>query len=165
MVLMVGVTIMLPQMSGLATYAKNPEYLKKQRERETERRNKGSDNYTSKDQAQSYTYEAPDAYIDGDDDVATSTSSAFKGVRSKLSKIAHAKVTESDIPVKLELFGENDLKRRAKRNAGNSVGKIGINNDPNEYDYDLDAFIEEENINDSIQQQKEAARKYGTSDV
>lgn len=161
---MVGITIMLPQLSGLATYKKNPDYIAKRREkREAEYRNTSSKAAFQSERA--YTYSAPDANIDGDDSeaVTTSTASKFGTVRSTLNKFAHPNLTERDIPVKLELTGENELKRRVNREHSNTL--TPIHTDPNNFDYDIDEFIEEENQKDVLENQKEAESKYGLSEV
>ncbi|KAG0673384.1 hypothetical protein C6P40_002958 [Pichia californica] len=157
MVVMVVVTIFLPQLSGLATYTNNPDYIKKQNEKK-ESKAKISNQFTTE---QHDLYEAPDAYIDGDDIVKTS--SRFTSVRSTINKITHPNLTERDIPIKLELFGESDLKRRARSNKEN-VG-TNITNDPNNFDYDIDEFIDEENKKDEQEYLEAAEKKYGSANV
>lgn len=160
MVVMVAITIILPQLSGLATYTKNPDYIEKQKEKKkTELKSSSSQNSGNQ-----YTYEAPDAELDGDELTSTNTSSRFNGVRSALNKITHPHLTEKDIPIKLELVGENELKRRVHSNKDNSKGKV-LTADPNNFDYDLDEFIDEENRKDQIENQEEAQKKYGLADV
>lgn len=163
MVVMVAITIMLPQLSGLATYTNNPDYIAKQRERkEAKNKSRPSQKFSGQQQQNAFTYAAPDADIEGDDQAVSSKSSAFKGVRSTLNKLAHPQLTESDIPIKLELVGENELKRRARRREEEPKK---INADPNNFDYDIDEFIDEENRKEVLESQQDAQRRYGMSDV
>lgn len=157
---MVAITIMLPQLSGLATYTNNPDYIEKQKEKKQAKLKSTS----SQSLENQYTYEAPDAEMDGDELTSTNTSSKFSGVRSALNKITHPNLTEKDIPIKLELVGENELKRRVHSKKDDFNGKI-LTSNPNNFDYDLDEFIEEENRKDQMEYQKEAQKKYGLADV
>lgn len=154
MVIMVAITVMLPTVSGLVTYKKNPGYAAKKQEKKNKRNT--NDNVTTN--SNGFTYEAPDADIDADDFVS-SKSSAFSGVRSKLSKLHAPKITENDIPIKLELVGESELKRRAR--GVNKRGKVDLNINPAAYDYDIDELIEEEMEKDEI----EKRQMYGSNDV
>lgn len=156
MVVMVAITISLPALSGLVTYKKNPEYVEKKRNR----LNKMKNNSPAVSDAASvpYTYEAPDANFDIDD-LVSSQSSAFSGVRSKLKNLHAPKITENDIPVKLELVGESELKRRVR--GSHSRGKIAVDINPTTYDYDIDELIDEELEKD----REEAREKFGTSEV
>lgn len=163
MVLMVAATVMLPKITGLATYTKNPDYVQKKRERnhrEDDARN------TQPSVSNTFTYEAPDANMEGDE-VVESKTSAFSKVGSKLKKMAHApNITESDIPIKLELVGENELKRRARK--GKTTSTITPNVlkvDPTSFDYDIDEFIDDENERDYRDKQEEAQKKYGMAHV
>lgn len=163
MVVMVAVTIMLPQLSGLTTYTNNPDYIAKQRERkEAKNKSRSSRDFSGQQQQNAFSYAAPDAEIEGEDQAVSSKSSAFRGVRSTLSKLAHPQITESDIPIKLELVGENELKRRARRREEEPKK---INADPNNFDYDIDEFIDEENRKEVLESQQDAQRRYGMSDV
>lgn len=164
MIIMVGITIMLPQLSGLATYKKNPDYISKRREkREVEYKDAAANAAFQSERA--YTYSAPDANIDGDNSEAVTTSSAskFGTMRSTLNKFAHPNFTERDLPVKLELTGENELKKRLKRKSSST--STSIYSDPNKFDYDIDELIEEENQKDVLESKKEAESKYGLSEV
>ena len=163
MVVMVAVTIMLPQLSGLTTYTNNPDYIAKQRKRkEAKNKSRSSRDLLGQQQQNTFSYAAPDAEIEADDQAVSSRSSAFKGVHSTLSKLTHPQLTESDIPIKLELVGENELKRRARRREEEPKE---INADPNSFDYDIDEFIDEENRKEALESQQDAQRRYGMSDV
>lgn len=162
-VVMVAVTIMLPQLSGLVTYTNNPDYIQKQKEKkEAENKSRGLEHQTGLQQPNAFAYEAPDANLEGDDEILSSKSSAFKGVRSTLGKLTHPQLTESDIPIKLELVGENELKKRVRRK---DVESEKVNTDPNDFDYDIDEFIDEENKKDVVESQQEAQKRYGLSSV
>lgn len=160
MLVMVAVTIMLPQFTGLAKYKKNPDYLAKKNEKLKDKELKAMKNQYNNNN-NTYTYQAPDAELEGDD-IIESKSSAFSGVRSRLHNLHTPNITESDIPIKLELVGESELKRRM--GANKSVGRITNNlvkADPTSFDYDVDEFIDEENRKD----REEEALKYGSADV
>lgn len=151
MVVMVAITVMLPAMSGLVTYKKNPRKVK-----HDESPQLGATASTS---SAPYTYAAPDADYDAED-LVSSKSSALHDVRAKLGRLHAPKITENDLPIKLELVGENELKRRVRgKNSG--AASRGVNLDPAAYDYDVDELIEEE-----LERDEEEKRKmYGKSEV
>lgn len=110
-------------------------------------------------------YRAPDEDMDADNiDTAevSGHNSGRRGVRATIKKIVQTPITESDIPIKLELIGEQDLKRRT-RGDRNVSGAAVV--DPNSYDYDLDEFIEEENRIDEMDRRNEERARYGNADV
>jgi hypothetical protein len=162
MIIMVVVTLMLPQITGLAKYTTNPDYVSKKREKlkEKESKEKSRSNTNT-----TYTYQAPDAELDADDAI-TSQTSAFSGVRSKLKNIHTPNITERDIPIKLELVGESELKRRVRKNDINGrITENVIKADPTSFDYDVDEFIDEENEKDVKESQINAQSKYGLAEV
>lgn len=169
MVIMVAITAALPQITGLAKYTSNPDYQLKKKEREdSEHSNREA--RSSASQTNSYVYQAPDADLDDDEiteEITSGTSSAFKGVRSTLKKIAETKITERDIPIKLELSGESELKRRARHGTdGKRLHVTGVTRaDPTSYDYDIDELIDEENANDYKEKLKSAQASYGRAEV
>lgn len=146
MLVMGAVTIMLPALSGLVTYKKNS------------RKSQHQVSFKPVPAADvPYTYTAPDADINVEDIVSSKTS-ALHDVRTKLGRLHAPKITEDDLPIKLELVGENELKKRVR---GRKSGVSTINLDPAAYDYDVDDIIREELERD----EEEKRQLYGKSEV
>lgn len=156
MVVMVAITVVLPQISGVARYTNNPDYDAKKRE-------KRSSVKSEQPEIQSNVYRAPDEDFNSDniDSAKVSGHNGRFGVRATIKKIVQTPITESDIPVKLEIVGEETLKRRVRgeRSSGRAV------TDPNSYDFNIDDFIEEENKRDEMERRNETLKMYGNADV
>lgn len=169
MVVMVLVIALLPQFTGLVKYTNNPDYIEKKRKKELLREEKLKESQKNNYDNNNNTgyYQEPDQYIDDETEGITSSSKTSKfSIRSKLNNLAHTQITEKDIPIKLELTGESELKRRVRGKNTNSIPISEVlKANPNNYDYDIDEFIEEENNNEVLEEQQDAERKYGTYTV
>ena len=122
-IVIIAFLIYLPYSSGLAIY----EYERKPKEK-VQQNNK--DNYLNSYQG----------YIPPDEEASLreqgQESHSFRVSVSKLREKAH--VTSSDIPLKIRLQQDSSLRRRNKE-------RLDIDTDPNNYDYDIDELIKEEN--------------------
>lgn len=130
-ILIIALVLYLPYSAGLATY----KYEKKPRSKAEEAEHDSVvNNYQG--------------YIPPDEEAALrknqEDSHSFRVNVSKLKEKAH--VTSSDIPLKMRLQQDGNLRKRNKE-------RLNVDNDPNTYDYDIDEFIKEENEK-AVEEQK-----------
>ncbi|QPG76805.1 hypothetical protein FOA43_004199 [Brettanomyces nanus] len=148
MVFMILVIVILPRLSGVATYVTNPDYIQKRKDR---------DLTNISDRKQSEIPQSSSAYIPPDEDdslgVTTATSepasSQLRSIGSDVyQKVKEVKITGDDIPIKLSLANEEDLRQQVRRRDKASSAEDSVNSDPNKYDYDLDELITQESTKD-----------------
>ncbi|CAI8505523.1 unnamed protein product [Pichia kudriavzevii] len=135
MAVMVLAVVMLPTMSGLVTYTRTSKHREELS--------------SSQSHKQTDFYETPDVEEEEEEEEELN-SGKTSGLKAKL------RITEADLPVKLELVGEGELKRRVR-----STHKGPTSGDPTVYDYDIDELIAEENAREEM----EKRAVYGSADV
>ncbi|ODV86880.1 hypothetical protein CANARDRAFT_6450 [[Candida] arabinofermentans NRRL YB-2248] len=132
-VLVVLIVIILPQTSGLFTYAKNPAYEEKRKLRKISQTSK-----SQKKEDDFGTYVAPDEeegfQLKDSNEKKSKLKSFGTGVYTKLNSL-----TQEDIPVTIHLQNDNILKKRTTKKASNITDR-----NPDNYDYDLNDLIAEE---------------------
>ncbi|KAG7892830.1 hypothetical protein KL925_001004 [Ogataea polymorpha] len=118
----IALVIFLPLLSGMFTYKPNPSYLEKRKQTEVEKlKSHRDDGYGG--------YVPPDEQLELEKQAKSSGSRIY-------SKISH--LTPDDIPIKLQLQNQGELKSRTARKL------VTTDSNPNNFDYDLNELIDEE---------------------
>ena len=147
MALMITAIVVLPKLSGVASYRRNEDYFEKKRKKQSLHLDQvresrisqplSTSTYIPPDEEESYT--AISSSVSGGD-----TKTGLKEMGSQLyHKVKNVKITEDDIPVKLHLLGKPDRTVSSK-----SETTVEEDQDPNKYDFDLQELIQEELSND-----------------
>ncbi|VUG15868.1 DEBR0S1_01904g1_1 [Brettanomyces bruxellensis] len=141
--LMIAVIVILPKISGVASYSRNDDYFEKKRKQQAihleEVRQKQLHQPLS-----SSTYIPPDeeeGYIAASSSVSKGNTKT--GLKEIYHKVKNVKITEDDIPVKLHL-----LDKPGRTPLTNTATTVEDDQDPNKYDFDLQELIKEELSND-----------------
>lgn len=85
-------------------------------------------------------------YVPPDEELRLKEEEKSKGLASTIRE--KVRLTSEDMPIRIGLNQEGNLRKRG--------GKVLIDNDPNNYDYDLDELIEDETKGEA----KRAASEY-----
>lgn len=146
---MVIATILLPIVSNVGSYGRNPDYERKKLRKEEEDEETETEETTATATATNtylsqgyYVYQPPNERY-GEEIVKTEGAeekeNTLKRVRHKLNSI---KVTKDDVPVKLSVIDSDRIQRRV-------IGKESdLNKHNNEFDFDIDEFVNTEHIKD-----------------
>ncbi|GMG33865.1 unnamed protein product [Ambrosiozyma monospora] len=153
-------------MSGLVTYEKNPDYKTKRQQKQQKEKEQNQQSF-----GYGGGYVAPDANLDADTfTYNTGSSSGSKrealknlgtGVYNKLKD-----VDKDNLPMRIQLADESVLKKRVKASKTGGLHPSITDKDPNNFDYDLDELIAEEQEKDALDLKESVARaNQGFSDV
>lgn len=102
--------------------------------------------YQQKDSKKKTVHHEYSGYVPPDEALRMKEEEASKGLASTIRE--KVKLTNEDMPIRIGLRQEANLRKRG--------GKVLIDNDPNNYDYDLDELIEDETKGEA----KRAAAEY-----
>lgn len=133
-VVLICAILLLPYVSGLTRFEKNKRRVAPS----------APPAAAAAPSAPSYGYTPPDEFEAGEAESASFRSRA-SALKSKIS------VTSNDIPVKIALLDHPGLRKR-------TTERLDTDNDPNNYDYDLDDLIREEKERAVDEQRREHYR-------